>query len=185
MDVTKAIESRRAYRSLEPFEVTEDLIRDLAYHASLAPSCNNTQPFRYVFVFEKDALEKLFASLPKGNQWVRNAGLLVVVFTSKDFACNMRNGIYAYYDTGLSNAFLILRATELGLVAHPIAGFDEAIVKKAVNLSENYEVVTLIVVAKHAKEISPLLSEKQIKSEHMRPERKRFEEFCYLNKVGE
>jgi Nitroreductase family. len=71
----------------------------------------------------------------------------------------MRDGIYAYYDTGLSNAFLILRATELGLVAHPIAGFDEEVVKKAVNIKENFEVIVLIVVAKHAKEISPVVSE--------------------------
>lgn len=183
MDVSKAIEERRSYRSLEPFEVTLDLIKDLAHHASLAPSCTNSQPWRYVFIYEKDALEKVFESLPKGNQWVRNAGMVVVVFTSKDLTCNMRNGMYAYYDTGLSNAFLILRATELGFVAHPIAGFDESIVKKAVNIGENFEVVALIVVGKHAKEISPLLSEKQIQSEHIRPERKKFEEFCYLNRV--
>jgi nitroreductase len=183
MDVRTAINERRAYRSLEPFEVTEDLIKDLAYHASLAPSCTNSQPWRYVFVYEKDALERVFEALPKGNQWVRNAGMVVVVFTSKELACNMRNGIYAYYDTGLSNAFLILRATELGLVAHPIAGFDEEVVKKAVNIKENFEVIALIVVAKHAKEISPLLSEKQVQSELKRPERKLFDEFVFLNKV--
>ena len=183
MEVSRAIEERRGFRSLEGFEVTEDLIKDLAHHASLAPSCTNSQPWRYVFVYEKEALNKVFEALPKGNQWVRNAPLVIVVFTSKDLACNMRNGIYAYYDTGLSNAFLILRATELGLVAHPIAGYDENIVKKAVNIDENFEVIALIVVGKHAKEISPLLSEKQIQAELKRPERKKFEEFCYLNKV--
>ncbi|BAL80382.1 nitroreductase family protein [Caldisericum exile] len=183
MDVSRAIETRRAYRSLEPFEITEDLIKDLAHHASLAPSCTNTQPWRYVFVYKKEALEKLFEALPKGNQWVRQAGMVIAVFTSKDLACNMRNGIYAYYDTGLSNAFLILRATELGLVAHPIAGYDENIVKSALNIPENFEVIALIVVAKHSSTISPLLSEKQIQTEHTRPERKKFEEFCYMNKV--
>ncbi len=30
MDVKQAIHTRRAYRSLEPIEVTEELVRDLA-----------------------------------------------------------------------------------------------------------------------------------------------------------
>jgi len=60
MDVTKAIEERRGYRSLEAIEVTLDLIKDLAYHASLAPSCNNSQPWHYVFVYEHETLLKVF-----------------------------------------------------------------------------------------------------------------------------
>jgi nitroreductase len=33
MDVAQAIRERRAYRSLDPVEITEDLIKDLAKHA--------------------------------------------------------------------------------------------------------------------------------------------------------
>ena len=38
MDVHDAISARRAYRSLEAMAVMDDLIRDLARHAQLAPS---------------------------------------------------------------------------------------------------------------------------------------------------
>lgn len=44
MDVKEAIRERRAYRSLDPVEITESLIRDLAESAQLAPSCFNNQP---------------------------------------------------------------------------------------------------------------------------------------------
>ena len=36
MDVKKAIEERRAYRSLDPAEITDEIIRDLASAASLS-----------------------------------------------------------------------------------------------------------------------------------------------------
>ncbi|MCK5260649.1 MAG: nitroreductase family protein [Thermoplasmatales archaeon] len=48
MDVKQAIIKRRAYRSLEPVEITEELIYDLAECARLTASCFNNQPWRYV-----------------------------------------------------------------------------------------------------------------------------------------
>lgn len=58
MDVHEAIKKRRAYRSLEPAEITDELIKDLAYHSSLAPSCFNNQPWRFIFVYDKEMLKK-------------------------------------------------------------------------------------------------------------------------------
>lgn len=63
MNVKEAIEKRRAYRSLEPVTINEELIRDLAECASLTPSCFNYQPWRFVFVYEKSLLEELRSTL--------------------------------------------------------------------------------------------------------------------------
>jgi nitroreductase len=49
MDVHAAIESRRASRSLEHTAISPDLVRDLASHAGLSPSCSNSQPWRFSF----------------------------------------------------------------------------------------------------------------------------------------
>jgi len=57
MDVHAAIETRRATRSLAPTEITSDLVRDLASHARLSPSCSNNQPWRFVFEPAKLAAE--------------------------------------------------------------------------------------------------------------------------------
>ena len=56
MDVKQTIKKRRAYRSLEHVEITEDLIKDLAQSAQLFCSCFNNQPSRFVFVHEPEAL---------------------------------------------------------------------------------------------------------------------------------
>ncbi|MDH5744469.1 MAG: nitroreductase family protein, partial [Candidatus Aminicenantes bacterium] len=67
MDVIKAIGERRAYRSLVPIEITEDLIEDLAHSAQLAPSCFNNQPWRFVFIREPEMLKKMHDALSQGN----------------------------------------------------------------------------------------------------------------------
>lgn len=67
MDVREAIDKRRAYRSLEPVTITEELIRDLAGTAQLAPSCYSNQPWGAVFVYEPEMLKELHTTLSKGN----------------------------------------------------------------------------------------------------------------------
>ena len=115
------LEKRRAYRSLKPLEVTDELIEDLALCAGLAPSCYNKQPWRYIFVYEEEQLKKLQDALAGGNAWAKKASLLVGVFSRKDFDCIVKDREYYLFDTGTATGFLLLRATELGLVAHPMA----------------------------------------------------------------
>jgi nitroreductase len=76
---------------------------------------------------------------------------------------------------------LILRATELGLVAHPIAGFNSEKVRKVLGIPEEYKVITLINVGKKDKDIHPYLNEKQVAWEKNRPKRKQLGEFTFHN----
>ena len=83
MDVKQAIEQRRAYRSLEPVEITEEIITELAGAAQLSASCFNNQPWRYVFVYEPSALKMLFEALSKGNVWATRASMIIAVTSRK------------------------------------------------------------------------------------------------------
>ena len=182
MDVKQAIHTRRAYRSLEPVEITEELIRDLAESAQLTCSCFNNQPWRFVFAYDPDVLEKLQGAMSKGNVWVQAASMIIAVFSKRDLDCVRRGGReYYLFDTGMATAFMILRATELGLVAHPIAGFNEDAVKKILGIPEEMRLITLVIVGRRSETISPLLSEKQVERERKRPERLHLEEFAYMN----
>lgn len=171
MDVHDAIEQRRAYRSLEGIEITGETARDLARHATLAPSCFNKQPWRYNFVYGREALEKLGGALAKGNEWARAASMIVAVHSRKDLDCDVQGREYYLFDIGLSTAFLVLRATELGLVAHPIAGFDEVAAKEILGIDEGMKLITLVIVGKHSDSINDLLTAEQAEVEGERPER--------------
>lgn len=182
MELSEAIDKRRAYRSLEKTEITEDLVRTLAHAASLSPSCYNHQPWQFVFVYEEDMLNKMKESLSTGNAWARNASMIIAVLSKPEDDCIIGDRKYYLFDTGMATAMLLLKATELGYVAHPIAGYKPETVKNAIGSPDDTEVITIIIFGKHKQDIDPLLNENQRLSEANRPERKEFEEFACLNK---
>jgi nitroreductase len=180
MDVEQAIKERRAYRALDPVHVTEGLIQKLARAAQLAPSCFNNQPSRFVFIHTPKELKKLYTVLTRGNKWVEAASLIIVVYSQRNLDCKLPGRDYYLFDMGLATAFLILQATEMGLVAHPIAGFDDEKVKKILDIPKYMTVITLVIVGKHSETITDLLSKKQASVEKNQPPRKPVEELVSI-----
>ncbi|MDG6228500.1 MAG: nitroreductase family protein [Candidatus Thermoplasmatota archaeon] len=185
MTVKETIGTRRAYRSLDHIEVTEEVIHQLISAAQLSPSCFNNQPWRYIFVFSKVKLKEMHEALSKGNEWAKDASLYIIVCARKTDDCVIYDREYYLFDTGISTGFLILRATELGLVAHPIAGYSPKKTRDILNIPEDLKVISIIVVGKHATMIKPILSEKQQQQELKRPLRKQYSLFVHYNTYSE
>lgn len=184
MNVKQAIDNRRAYRSLEHVEITEDLIRDLAECAQLSASCFNNQPWKYVFVYDPNVLKEMHKALSPGNEWAKDASMIIAAFSKKEDDCVIRDREYFLFDVGLATESIILRAIELGLVAHPIAGYSPMEIRRILGIIDDYNVITLIIVGKHSKKISTILTDKQIEAENERPERISLDKFVYVNKYG-
>ena len=182
MELIEVINKRRAYRSLDKTQISEELINDLAESARLSASCFNNQPWRYVFVYDSEVLKEMHNALSSGNEWAKRASMIVAVCSKKEDDCLIKDREYYLFDTGMATAFLILRATELGLVAHPIAGYSPKKTREILNIPEEMDVITLVIVGKHSDKIHPELSVKQIQAEKKRPERKKIKEFVYMNK---
>jgi nitroreductase len=181
MDVKEAINKRRAYRSLTPVEITDELIRDLAESAQLFCSCFNNQPWRYVFVYDPEMLKKMHSALSQGNEWAQAASMIIAVFSKSELDCQIKGRNYYFFDTGMATAAIILRATELELVAHPIAGYSPKKTREILGIPDDMEVIALIIVGGHSEEISPVLSEKQREAEKKRPYRMPIDKFAHKN----
>ncbi len=181
MDVETAIRARRAYRSLDPVAIGDETVRALADAARLSASCFNNQPWRYVFVRDRAVLERLHGALAEGNAWARAASMIVAVASRADLDCRIRDREYYLFDTGMATALLILRATELGLVAHPIAGFSPRVAREVLGIPDDMNVITLVIVGKRAGAIGPLLSEQQAAAEATRPERHAVGDFAFMD----
>jgi nitroreductase len=182
MEFREVVKQRRSVRSFAPVEVGEELIKDLAAVAGLAPSCSNKQPWRFVFVRSVGMLERVVATLAPGNAiWAKPASLIVAVWSQADFDCRTPDGRdYYQFDTGMASAFLMLAATEKNLSAHPIAGFDPEAARQVLALPDGARVITFIIMGGRTQEISPVLAEWQVKAEKERPARKPFEEFATI-----
>ena len=143
------VEKRRAYRALEETEITQEMIEDLALTAQKSAFCFNYQPWNFIFVYEKKALNELFEALSEGNSWAKKSSMIVAVFSKKDLDCVIgKSREYYLFDTGMATAFMILRATEMGLVIHPIAGYSHSKAKEILEIPEEMTLITLLVVGK-------------------------------------
>lgn len=172
MEVVEAINSRRALRALDTRRIEDEKIDALVEAARLSASCFNNQPWRFVFCTSPEIVNVLRTALPKGNAWATRAPVIVAVAAAEKDDCQLGDRRdYYLFDCGLSVGQMLLRATELGLVAHPIAGFDSLKVRDALRIPEEHVVITLVVCGYHSSDDS-LLSDKQKAAEADRPERK-------------
>ncbi len=178
MRVKETIENRRAYRALDVVEIDDETLDELTTAIRLAPSCFNNQPWNYVFIRDPDMLEKMKNVMSPGNEWTFRASMISAVFSKKEDDCMIKNREYHLFDTGMATAFMILRATELGLVAHPIAGYSEKKTKDVLGIPEEYTVITLVIFGKHSEHPESQLQGDTLKVEGKRPERKPVEEFA-------
>lgn len=182
MDVKEAMSKRRAYRSLEPVEIVPNIINSLAESARLSPSCFNNQPWRYIFITDPEVLKNMHSALSTGNDWAKAASMIIVVFSKKENDCLIKDREYYLFDTGMATAFIILRATELGLVAHPIAGYSPKKTREILGIPDEMNVIALVIVGKHSPQMNPLMSEKQKEVEKERPQRLTLDKFVFMNR---
>lgn len=182
MGVKEAIFERRAYRSLEPVKITPEIIESLVECARLTPSCFNNQPWRYIFITDPEVLENMHSVLSTDNDWAKAASMVIVVFSKKENDCLIRGREYYLFDTGMATAFIILRATELELVAHPIAGYSPKKTREILGIPDEMNVIALVIVGKHSSQMNPLMNQKQIEVEKKRPERLTADKIVFMNR---
>ncbi len=171
MDVSEAIRRRRAYRVFDPRPIEEESIQALIEAMRLAPSCINNQPWRVIICSGK-SLPPVKECLNKGNVWATTAPLIMVITGKPADDCRSNEGRdYFKFGCGLAVAEMLLQATELGLIAHPIAGFNPVKVRAVLGIPADYVVIALVICG-HPGEDESLLSDKQKAEQLERPERK-------------
>ncbi len=135
--------SKRAYLD-KP--VPEEVLRRLFEKVRWSPSSANAQPWRFVFVQERDARARLVRALARGNQWASAAPVLVAVCGRRhdDFVRDDDPIEYYQFDCGLATMALLLAAVDEGLMGHPMAGYDAAEVKQALEIPDDYRVLCVV-----------------------------------------
>ncbi len=162
--ISRLISLRRARRSLRKQKIPRKVIEQLIRAAHLAPSCFNKQPWRFIAVDDSNTHESLHEYIPEGNSWMRNAPVLLIVYSKEENDCQLSdNRVYYLFDTGLAVGMLLVQATKMGLVAHPVAGYKPKKFKEILDLPEDSVLITVIAVGYQGE--SSLLDEKNQKEE--------------------
>jgi nitroreductase len=146
MDTIVNRKSSRAYsnRAVEP-----EKIKSLFEAARWAPSSVNEQPWSYIYAThdQPELWARIFEPLNENNRvWVKDAPLLIVSLTRKNFTRNGRLNTSAKYDLGGANALLSLQAVELGLNVHQMGGFDAQALRINLNIPDTFEVGVVLAI---------------------------------------
>ena len=174
-EIVKGIAERHARRALSE-ELIDKAVLDRIFGAAIqAPSCNNMQPWRFMVCTADGSIEAAREALLGGNYWAKKAPILVVAMTSDELDCKRNDDRnYAWFDTGMAVMNLMIQATTEGLIAHPMAGFDPAILREKFSIGAETRIITMIAIAKPGD--SGHLSEKHLESESSGRMRKPLEE---------
>jgi nitroreductase len=181
MELMDSIEMRKSYRAFDPVEITDEMISELMYSASRAPSCNNNQPWRFIFVREEKILDKVKDTLTRGNYWGKRASAIIALVSRPDLDCQTDGRNYNLLDSGMAMGFMLLKATEMGLASHPIAGFDQKAVKEILNIPNDYELLPLIIIGERSDDLDLLEKDRHKESEVKRSKRKPMEEVMSID----
>ncbi len=146
--VIEAIQTRKSGFAFSEKDIEDENIKSLFEAAQLAASSMNIQPWRFIFAkhYEPE-FHLILNTLAEGNQkWAKNASLLVLSIAQVEYTFNntVYKNAYAWHDTGMANAHLMLQAASIGIATHPMGGFDHKKASENFNLPKEYQPVLII-----------------------------------------
>ncbi|MCS7179526.1 MAG: nitroreductase family protein [Anaerolineae bacterium] len=149
METLEAIQKRCSLKTwISERPVEPEKVRAVLDAARLAPSARNTQPWRFVVVQGKEAVTSLVEAAFFGpTPTVKQAPLLIVVCARPEDDVVIDGKPYYLFDLGLAVENMLLAATALGLVTHPMTSFNEAVVKRMLQIPEDVRVVIITPLA--------------------------------------
>lgn len=151
MNFSELIKVRQSDRKYKYQAVEREKIVKCLEAARLAPSANNSQPWKFIVV-EEPALKDKIAGLAAGlgmNKWAVQAPVIVAVILEGQGFMSTAGSIvkgkeFRLMDIGMAVEHFCLQATDLDLGTCIMGWFDEKEVKKLLNVPNSKRIPLLI-----------------------------------------
>ena len=166
---------------VEPFK-----LKAMFEAAGLAPSCNNEQPWLFVFATQEqqDVFKDYVEFLTEGNKlWAKHAYALVISMARTKFSYSGRPNRFAFHDTGMAITNLLLQAEALDLYVHQMGGYSIEKVQEYFRLGDDIESVAMMAVGYLGDGSS--LTPELLKRDEVRRPRKSISEFVFKNSLAD
>ncbi len=127
-----------------------DDLMSLFEAARWAPSSFNEQEWRFLYALNgSDHWSTFLGLLMEANQlWCKRAAVLVVVVSATRFSHNDKPNRVHSFDTGAAFENLALQGTAMGLVVHPMAGFDHERARSELEIPDRFHVEAMVAIGK-------------------------------------
>lgn len=126
MELKEVMENRRSIRAYSDVDIPDEVVEDIIYHARLAPSAKNRQPWEFVIVkgedkekitqimvdhLDGDEKDIAYSSVRETASVMKEAPVVILVFTQIDMDWLISDVL----SVGACIEHICLRATDLGL----------------------------------------------------------------------
>ena len=136
METLEAINKRASLKTrLSARDIKQDIIAKVLDAARLAPSARNNQPWRFIVVRGKEAVENLVnKAFNETNKVVKEAPVIIIVCANPNDDIIYGEKEYYLLAVGMAVENMLLVATDLGLVTHPMTGVNEDELKRILGI---------------------------------------------------
>ena len=147
------IHSRHSVRSFAEKTISRADIETCIDAARLAPSGENTQPWRFIVADEPEYRDALAESATSGiyrpTRFIKKAPVIIAVLARKNFivhklGSSLQGTQFYLLDIGMACEHLVLQAQEMGIGSCYIGWFNAKKAAKALGVSRSDKVVMLI-----------------------------------------
>ncbi len=140
--------NRRSPRSMTGDSLDDETLMSLFEAARWAPSSYNNQPWRFLYAKRNTPnWDVFFNLLVEGNKiWAKNAAVLVVIISRKNFEYNGKSSITHQFDAGAAWENLALEASNRGIVTHGMQGFDYEKARQNLSIPSDFDVMAMIAI---------------------------------------
>jgi nitroreductase len=137
-------------RAMSGEEISRDELMRLFEAARWAPSSFNAQQWRALYARRgTEHWQAFFELLVDANKvWAKNAAVLVVFISRKDFDYNDEPSVTHSYDCGAAWENFALQGFHQGLVVHGMEGFDYDRARKELRIPDEFQVEAMAAVGK-------------------------------------
>ena len=159
MELREVMQKRKSIRQYLTTPVEEEKVKAMIEAAILAPTWKNAQEIRYYVAVSEEKRQAVLDALAEGNrEKTQNAPVFLISavilnragFQKDGTADNELGNGWGYYDLGLHDENLILRARELGLDTLIMGIRDEKAIREALSIPENELLGAVIAVGYRA-----------------------------------
>jgi nitroreductase len=144
--ILEEILKRRSGRAYSDRPILDEMLESILEAGRRAPSCGNTQAWRFVVIKSPDVLAEAHEALSRGNAWGKRAPVMIIVAAKEDGGCPAHELPYFMMDIGLTTQNILLQTVHLGLLGHPTAGWNEEKMKEITGIPEEYRIGTVIFI---------------------------------------
>lgn len=184
--ILEIIEERWSPYSFSSIPVEEYKLKAMFEAAGYAPSCNNEQPWVFVYTTQqnREVFDTYLGFMNDSNQlWTKNAYAIIISMARTKFSHSGKPNRFAFHDTGMAVSNLLLQAFAMDIYVHQMGGYSVEKVKNHFNLNDDMEPVAMMGVGYLGNGDS--LPAELFKRDEKRRTRKSLKEFAFKNTLSD